>query len=109
MKRKADKMKDFQIRGIVKRIRVLNRVLSIITLCSIDEAWDEAKVRFYDGIPKKVRDDLLGRVVDITVELNGSGNDGVYRQTIKTSDSTFFSKESYDLIKRINQHFVKNY
>ncbi len=40
------------IRGVIRKIRPLNRFLTSITISSIDENWEESSFLFYDGIEK---------------------------------------------------------
>ena len=70
------------VRGIVRNVEPVSRELSFVTLGSIDEAWTETRVPFYDG---EISNDYLGRVVDIIEERFGFLG-GRFKQTMSASN-----------------------
>lgn len=96
------------IGGIVRIIKRKGPFLALIVLDSIDDVWDQATVRIYDGIPRSVKNDFLGRNVKITTELKPPKREEdveMVFQTIQAKGKGYLVKIPYSAVRKINQAY----
>ncbi|MDD5192476.1 MAG: hypothetical protein PHH54_06355 [Candidatus Nanoarchaeia archaeon] len=87
-------------RGIVDKIEKFNGNLNYITLRPIDEGFDIARLAVYGNISK----DYLGKPVDLFKER--PTDNGLYRQSISSSDMETTLEMPYFLVKAIHEKYA---